>query len=105
VPQAVSAGDHARVSLQGKSNGGADKWIGNQLIDPTKGKRAVLPPQDPKGRRGLQEVLQQMHPGMPGHLLPHLAVPSCHVQRCSHQLSLLAMLAPLPPVITGCRAG
>ena len=40
-----------------------DVWIGNNLIDPTKGKRPVVQPEDPKGRRGLFETLQSASPG------------------------------------------
>ena len=39
-------------------------WFGNALIDPTKGKRAVSLPDDPKGRRDLFDVLHARNPGV-----------------------------------------
>ena len=41
-----------------------DVWFGNALIDPTKGKRAVSLPDDPKGRRDLFDVLHARNPGV-----------------------------------------
>ncbi|KIZ02057.1 hypothetical protein MNEG_5906 [Monoraphidium neglectum] len=50
-------------TLSGTEAGGTDSWLGNQLIDPTKGRRSVTAPQDPKGRKGLAEVLSLASPG------------------------------------------
>mmetsp|Transcript_26064 Transcript_26064/g.56910 ORF Transcript_26064/g.56910 Transcript_26064/m.56910 type:complete len:419 (-) Transcript_26064:740-1996(-) len=52
-------------TLQYTESGGADAWIGNQLINPLKGKRAVQPPPDPKGRRDLFDVLSSRNPCPP----------------------------------------
>lgn len=50
-------------TLQGTEAGGADSWVGNPAIDPTKGKRALSAPQDPKGRKGLADILSSTSPG------------------------------------------
>jgi hypothetical protein len=42
-----------------------DSWIGNVLIDPTKGKGVAQPPPDPKGRKDLFDVLHARNPGEP----------------------------------------
>ncbi len=42
-----------------------DSWIGNMLVNPTKGKGVVEVPADPKGRKDLFDVLQARSPGMP----------------------------------------
>lgn len=39
-----------------------DSWIGNQLIDPTKGKRHLPPPSNVKGRKDLFGVMQMRGP-------------------------------------------
>lgn len=51
--------------LQQTEAGGADSWIGNGLIDPTKGKRPAAPSFDPKGRKDLFDVLHGRNPGVP----------------------------------------
>jgi len=65
VPPPVAKDGRASLfgTLAGTEAGGTDSWIGNALIDPTKGKRAVSAPKDPKGRRGLWEVLSLASPG------------------------------------------
>lgn len=49
--------------LQGTEAGHPDQWLGHPQIDPTKGKRSVRPPSDPKGRRDLFDVLHARNPG------------------------------------------
>lgn len=49
--------------LQCTEAGGVDSWIGNMLIDPTKGKRAVSAPTDEKRSVGLTQLLAQTAPG------------------------------------------
>lgn len=51
--------------LQCTEAGGVDSWIGNMLIDPTKGKRAVSAPTDEKRSVGLTQLLAQTAPGSP----------------------------------------
>jgi hypothetical protein len=51
--------------LQGTEAGGADSWIGNIQIDPTKGKRALSPPMDPKRTADMTQLLAQTAPGAP----------------------------------------
>jgi hypothetical protein len=48
--------------LQGSEAGGADSWIGNTSIDPTKGKRSVAAPSDAK-RVDMGRLLAQTAPG------------------------------------------
>ena len=55
-------------TLAGGEAGSGDCWIGNPLVDPSKGKRAVQPPRDPRGRTGLFETLNSTRPGMLGYL-------------------------------------
>lgn len=50
-------------TLAGTEAGGVDSWLGNPLFDPTKGRRALSAPQDPKGRKGLAEVFTLASPG------------------------------------------
>lgn len=50
-------------TLNGSEAGGLDAWVGNPCIQPDKGRRALGPPPDPKGRRGLAEVLSLASPG------------------------------------------
>ncbi|KAI8462441.1 MAG: hypothetical protein J3K34DRAFT_500556 [Monoraphidium minutum] len=52
-------------TLSGAEAGSADAWLGNPLVDPAKGRRAATAPRDPKGRRGLAEVLSLASPGKP----------------------------------------
>lgn len=40
-----------------------DSWIGNPQIDPTKGKRAVTAPTDPKRTADMGQLLAQTAPG------------------------------------------
>jgi len=56
---------HCVLGVQGSEAGGADAWIGNIQINPSKGKAATAPPLDPKGRQGLAEVLTPSKPGAP----------------------------------------
>lgn len=42
-----------------------DSWIGHTLIDPAAGKRPIVRPPDPRGRRDLFEVLNQRAPATP----------------------------------------
>lgn len=49
--------------LQGTEAGGVDSWIGNIQIDPTKGKRAISPPTDPKRTAAMSQLLAQTAPG------------------------------------------
>ncbi|CAG9462185.1 unnamed protein product [Pedinophyceae sp. YPF-701] len=52
-----------------------DSWIGHPLVQPAQGKLAARPPEDPKGRRDLFDVVNQRAPGKPaddswlGHML------------------------------------
>lgn len=50
--------------LQGTEAGGADSWLGHPQIDPTKGKRSVEPPVDPKRTAGMTQLLAQTAPGV-----------------------------------------
>ena len=50
-------------TLSGAEAGGTDSWIGNIMVDPTKGRRSAAAPVDPKGRKGLGEVLSLASPG------------------------------------------
>jgi len=59
--RARARANHLRV--QGTDTAGKDGWIGNIAIDPTKGKKAMQPPPDPKGRKGLAEVLSSTSKG------------------------------------------
>jgi hypothetical protein len=43
----------------------SDAWFGHTSIDPSAGKRAVQPPSDPKGRKNLFQVLNQVEPAPP----------------------------------------
>lgn len=53
--------------LQGTEAGGADTWIGNMLIDPTKGKRAASAPTDEKRTVSFAQLLAHTAPGqLPG---------------------------------------
>lgn len=49
--------------LQGTEAGGPDAWLGHPQIDPTKGKRAVSPPTDPKRAANMTALLAQTAPG------------------------------------------
>eukprot|EP00878_Enallax_costatus_P026513 GHUV01028455.1.p1 GENE.GHUV01028455.1~~GHUV01028455.1.p1 ORF type:complete len:398 (+),score=120.36 GHUV01028455.1:1175-2368(+) len=51
--------------LQGTEAGGVDCWVGNPLIDPTKGKRAVSAPSDEKRTVSMTQLLAQTTPGLP----------------------------------------
>ncbi|MEW5299122.1 MAG: hypothetical protein WDW36_002167 [Sanguina aurantia] len=51
--------------LQMSEAGQQDSWIGNPLVNPTKGRRAVALPADPKGRKDLFDVLHSRNPGGP----------------------------------------
>lgn len=50
--------------MQGMEQHSSDAWVGNNLIDPTKGKSAPPPPKDTKCRRDLFDVLSGMNPGI-----------------------------------------
>ncbi|KAG2423409.1 hypothetical protein HXX76_015374 [Chlamydomonas incerta] len=64
-PRGVDGRNGLYGVLQMTEAGGTDSWVGHPQIDPTKGKRAVAPPPDPKGRRDLFDVLHARSPGMP----------------------------------------
>ncbi|KXZ51888.1 hypothetical protein GPECTOR_11g322 [Gonium pectorale] len=51
--------------IQMTEAGGPDDWIGHPLVDPSKGKRHIAAPADPKGRRDLFDVLHERAPGIP----------------------------------------
>jgi hypothetical protein len=51
------------ICIPEKQEGVHDIWIGNSLIDPTKGKRSARPLEDPKGRRDLFDVIHARNPG------------------------------------------
>ncbi|GMH46070.1 hypothetical protein BSKO_14034 [Bryopsis sp. KO-2023] len=53
--------------LQGSEEGitDPDAWVGNKLIDPTKGKSPTKAPTDKRGRRDLFDVLNCTNPGKP----------------------------------------
>jgi len=48
-----------------RSDPRADSWVGNPLVDPRAGRHALEAPADPKGRKGLFDVLNQRNPGKP----------------------------------------
>lgn len=50
--------------MQGVDQQSSDAWVGNNLIDPTKGKSAAPPPKDANCRRDLFDVLSGINPGI-----------------------------------------
>ena len=60
-------------------SGKPDAWFGHQRIDPAAGKRSVPPPYDPKGRKGLFQVLSQAEAAPPSSdsWLGHAQVDPC----------------------------
>ncbi|KAF6255159.1 hypothetical protein COO60DRAFT_1702977 [Scenedesmus sp. NREL 46B-D3] len=77
--------------LQRTEAGGVDSWIGNMLIDPTKGKRAISAPTDEKRTVGLTQLLAQTAPGSPASdaWIGHLAIdPAKGKGRCADPSSL-----------------
>lgn len=49
--------------IQGYEQQIPDSWIGNNLIDPTKGKSSAHPSIDNRGRKNLFDVLNGKNPG------------------------------------------
>lgn len=63
VPAPMKEGRNGLFGLlQGTEAGGVDSWIGNSLIDPTKGKRALQPSTDPKRVEDMTQLLAQTAP-------------------------------------------